>query len=237
MMRNPRAYSVHACVLALASLGTAGCLCPPCPAAGAVAGPAATPAPAVAAPAAPVAAGGRLPIWDGDEVGTGAQPWQSCDQAPNCKVKVGVEPGAGTNGSNGLKFHGEGGGWIGMGWNVFGWYPENAGHDLTPYTHLTFQIRVEGKATPGAVLDPGAAGVLLGCSGNKFDSATVEIAKFMKGYTDGQWHKVEIPIAAFTKGAGAKFDLRSFWEFRISTWSGGPRNFDIYIDDIAAEKK
>ena len=239
MMRNP--CPPHACawLVVLASLATAGCLCPPCPAVGVAAGPAATAGPAPAAggePAAAVAAGTRTVIWDGDEVGTGAQAWESCDQAPKCKAKVAVEPGAGTSGSNGLKFHGEGGGWIGMGWNLFGWYPQNAGFDLTPYSHLTFQIRAEGK-TPGAPVDPGAPAVLLGCSANKNDSADAPIEKHMKGFNDGKWHKVSIPVAALVKGKGAKFDPRSFWEFRLSTWSGNERYFDIYIDDIAAEKQ
>ncbi len=230
-------HSLYACawLAALACLGTAGCLCPPCPGKVAAAGPAATPGENAAPASTPAAAGSRVVIWDGDEAGTGAQPWESCDQKPKCQVKVSVEPGAGINGSNGLKFHGEGGGWIGMGWNLFGWYPENAGFDLSPYSNLTFQVRVEGK-TPGAPVDPGAPAVLLGCSANKFDSADATFDKYMKGYGDGKWHKVAIPISAFTKGKGAKFDLHSFWEFRISTWSGTPRNFDIYIDEIAAEK-
>ena len=219
-------------IVAFASLAMAGCLCPPCPAKGVAAGPGA----AGAEPAASVAAGTRTVIWDGDEAGTGAQPWESCDAKPKCKVKVAVEPGAGMNESNGLKFHGEGSGWIGMGWNLYGWYPENAGFDLTPYSHLTFQIRVQGK-TAGTAVDPGATAVLLGCSGNKFDSSDAPIDKYMKGYNDGKWHKVSIPIPALVKGKGAKFDLRSFWEFRLSTWSGSERDFDIYIDDIAAEKK
>ena len=78
--------------------------------------------------------------------------------------------------------------------------------------------------------------MLLGCSGNKNDSATVPVERYAKGFADGKWHKVEIPISAFIKGAGAKFDPRSFWEFRIATWSAAPRHFDIYIDDIAARK-
>lgn len=228
---------VRWCLAALASLGTAGCLCPPCPGATPV-GPSAAAAPqsgAANTAASPVATGSRLVVWDGDDVGTGAKSWESCDGKP-CQVKAAVEPGAGSNGSNALKFHGEGTGWIGMGWNLFGWYPENAGVDLTPYTHLTFQIRAEGSSGDG-VFDPGAAAVLLGCSGNKFDSADAPIDKFMKGFADGKWHKVSIPIATFLRGAGAKFDASSFWEFRISTWSGNPRKFDIFIDDIAAEKQ
>ncbi len=238
MMRISHSLVAGAGLVALASLGTAGCLCPPCPGATPV-GPAAAAAPAGAgenAPAGPVAAGSRLVIWDGDEVGTGAQSWESCDQKPNCQVKAAMEAGAGINGSNAVKFHGEGGGWIGMGWNLFGWYPENAGFDITPYSHLTFQIRVEGKSA-GVPVDPGATALLLGCSANKFDSASVPIDKYMRNYTDGQWHKVSMPISAFLKGAGAKFDPHSFWEFRISTWSGGPRKFDIFIDDIVAEKQ
>ena len=230
-------HSLCATVVALATFGMAGCLCPPCPGAGGAAGPVAGPAPAENAPAGPVATGSRLVIWDGDQAGGGAQGWESCDQKPNCQVKVARDSGSGTNGSTSLKFHGEGSGWIGMGWNLFGWYPENAGVDLGPYTHLTFQIRVDMKSDGATPPDPGAAAVLLGCSANKnADSADAVIDKFAKGFTDGKWHNVSIPTSTFTKGKGAKFDPHSFWEFRISTWSGVPRTFDIYIDDLAAEK-
>jgi len=122
-----------------------------------------------------------------------------------------------------------------MGWNLFGWYPPNAGADLGPYTHLTFQIRVDAKSG-GAAPDIGYFAVLLGCSSNKFESADAPIERFAKGYLDGKWHKVAIPISAFLKGKGAKFDIHSFWELRISNWSGGSRKFDVYIDDLAAEK-
>ena len=67
--------------------------------------------------------------------------------------------------------------------------------------------------------------------------SSISVERYAKGFTDVKWHKVSIPISAFVKGSGAKFDLQSFWEFRISTWSGTPRNFNIYIDDIAAEKQ
>jgi hypothetical protein len=231
--------STYVGLAALASLGAAGCLCPPCPGKTAAAGPTAAAAPTAAAPAAsaagPVAAGSRLVIYDGDDAGTGAQSWQDCDQKATCKVKVATTGGVGIKDSNAVKFHGEGAGWIGMGWNLFGWYPENAGVDLTPYSHLTFQIRVEAK-TPADAPEPGAVNVLLRCSANKNDSASVPIDKYARGFTDGKWHKVEIPISALVKGPGAKFDPGSFWEFLVSTWSGTPRNFDIYIDDIAAEK-
>jgi hypothetical protein len=192
--------------------------------------------PPMGASATPVAEGGRLVVWDGDGAGPGAQGWESCDKAPNCVAKVGPDSGSGTNGSTGLKLHGQGPGFIGMGWNLFGWYPETAGVDLTPYTHLTFQIRVVAKS-PEEAPDPGSVGVLLGCSKSKKDSATASVERYAKGFEDGKWHKVSIPISTFIKGSGAQFDLQSFWEFRIATWSAAPRNFDLYIDDIAAEKK
>ena len=222
----------YAWLVVVASVTAAGCLCPPCPKA-VVAGPGAAAAPGGASSAA---TGSRLVLWDGDGAGSGAQGWDSCDRKAGGKVKVGPDPGSGTHGSASLKLHGEGPGSIMMGWNLFGWYPENAGYDMTPYSHLTFQIRVEAKS-PAAAPDPASVGILLGCSKNKKDSATVPLEKHAKGFQDGKWHKVEIPISAFTKGGGAQFDLQSLWEFRLATWSATPRDFDIYLDDIALEKQ
>ena len=235
--------------LAVVAAGTSGCLCPPCPGTTVSNASPLTPAALGMGTATtagngmtmgggtgsgPTASGNNLVVWDGDGAGTGAQGWESCDKKPNCSVKVGPEPGAGVNGSTGLKLHGEGPGFIGMGWNLFGWYPETAGVDLTPYTHLAFQIRVDAKS-PTDAPEPSAVTVLLGCSHNKNDSASVPVERYGKGFTDGKWHKIEIPVSAFTKGS--KFDLASFWEFRIATWSAAPRHFDIYVDDITAEKQ
>ncbi len=236
MMSSSHSFFACTWTLALASMGMTGCLCPPCPGTAAAAGPAPAAGPAAGGSAAePVATGSRLVIWDGDENGVGAQGWDSCDQKPDCKVKVATDSGTGVSNSTSLKFHGEGPGWIGMGWNLFGWYPENAGVDISPYTHLTFQIRVESKS-PDTAVDPASVMVLLGCSRNKKDSATVAVEKYAKGFADGKWHKVSIPISAFKKGA-PQFDLQSLWEFRLNQWGGAPRNFDIYVDDLAAEKQ
>jgi hypothetical protein len=232
MRARPTPAAGFAALAALAAVSAAGCLCPPCP--GTEVATAATDQ-GPGAPAGPVATGARLVLWDGDGAGAGAQGWDACaDPKAGCS-KVGPAPNKGLNGSTGLNLHGDGPGFLGMGWNLFGWYPENAGYDMTPYTHLTFQIRVEGK-TPETAPDPASVGVLLGCSRNKNDSATVTVERYAKGFADGKWHKVEIPVSAFTKGAGAKFDAQSFWEFRVATWSASPRHFDIYIDEIALEK-
>ncbi len=242
MTPNSHRLYAYAWLAALASISTAGCLCPPCPGGAGVAPPAAPAAPAAAAGAAaapvasaPAAAGSRLVIWDGDGAGGGAQGWDSCDKKPECATKLGPDSGSGVNGSTALKFHAEGPGWLGMGWNLFGWYPETAGVDISPYSHLTFQIRVDAKSAEAA---PEYFGLSLGCSNkNKKDSADVAIERYAKAFADGKWHKIEIPISALTKGPGAQFDLQSFWEFRLHTWTGTPKNFDIYIDDIAVEKQ
>jgi hypothetical protein len=222
-----------ACVLALSQ---AACLCPPCP------GTAGAAAPAAAAAAEPAASKrgssrpvpNRLVIWDGDKVGAG-QGWADCDKKPGCKATVVKAAGAGMNGGAGLKFHGEGPGWLGMGWNWFGWYPETAGTDISQYTNLTFQIRLENKS-PDAAVDPAAVTALLGCSRGKKSSADAAIQKYTADFADGQWHKVAIPIADLMSGAGAVFDPGTAWEFRMSEWSASPRDFTIYVDDIAAEK-
>ena len=155
MTPNSHRSYAYARLAVLASVSTAGCLCPPCPGAGAAPPPATAAAPSAisAAPAAsaPAAAvGSRLVIWNGDDTGGGAQGWASCDKTAECKTKLGPESGSGVNGSTALKFHAEGPGWLGMGWNLFGWYPETAGIDISPYSHLTFQIRVDAKSAEAA---------------------------------------------------------------------------------------
>ncbi len=224
-----------AATLAL-SLALASCLCPPCPEGQGAASPTAAGGDQGGATAS-VAAGGRLVIWDGEGAGSGAQPWSDCDKKPKCKASLAATPGAGVDASNGLKFHGEGpGGWTGMGWNWFGWYPETAGIDISPYSNFTFQIRVE-NASPDTALSPDAITMLLGCSKGKQTSADVSPIKFEKDFADGKWHKVSIPMGEFVKGKAAAFDLKTAWEFRLSAWSATPVNFTIYVDQIAVEKQ
>jgi hypothetical protein len=217
---------------ALPFLAQAACLCPPCPGAAGAASPAADQTAGKSAPSGPLQ--DRLAIWDGDKVGAG-QGWADCDKKPGCKSAVAKASGAGMNGSAGLKFHGEGPGWIGMGWNWFGWYPETAGTNISGYGNLTFQVRVESKS-PDTTVDPGSVSASLGCSKGKKNSADAALQKYTADFADGQWHKVAIPIADLTSGAGAVFDPGSAWEFRLSEWSASPREFTIYVDDIAVEK-
>jgi hypothetical protein len=61
------------------------------------------------------------------------------------------------------------------------------------------------------------------------------VQKYDANFDDGGWHKIAIPITDFNSGDGAEFDSRTAWELRLSTWSATPRDFNIYVDQIAAE--
>ncbi len=98
-----------------------------------------------------MAAGARLVFWDGDEVGAGSG-WADCAKKPDCKSTLSKAPGVGVDGTAALKFHGEGTDWIGAGWNWVNYDPNSAGTDISQYTVLTFQIRVE--STGGTAMDP-----------------------------------------------------------------------------------
>jgi hypothetical protein len=229
-----RWFSLCASTLVLAP----ACLTPPCPCAqGAAAPQAAAPAPAGVAPsvaASAPAAGDKAIIWDGDENGLGAKGWQDCDKKPDCKVTLLPTPGTGFNNSVGLKAHGEGPGWIGFGWNWFGWYPENGGTDVSGYKFLKLRIRVEAKNADEAP-DPASIGVSIKCSSNKEkgQSKDAPLVKHTKeNLIDGQWHEVTIPTAVMAK---AEYDPKTAWEFVLSTWSSTPRNFNLYLDDIRFE--
>ncbi len=217
-----------------------GCLCPPCPAgAGAVtatapaAGGAAKSTEASAAPTAD-----RLVIWDGDKVGAG-QSWADCAKKDQkCKSALTKASGAGFNGGAGLKWHGEGPDWMGGGWNWFGWYPQDTGTSIVGYSNLTFQIKVDAK-TPDLAPDPDAIAVFMRCGNSKIkacNTATLPVHKYVADFADGQWHKATIPIADLTTGEGAQFDPKTAWEFDFTEWSGVPRDFNVYVDDIAVEK-
>jgi hypothetical protein len=220
------------CAVAAAPFLVSGCVCPPC-AAGAAAAPGAPAAGAAAAPAASnMAADGG--IWNGDGVGNSAKGWSDCDKKPDCKAVLEVAPGAGKDGTVGIKFQGEGAGFVGMGWNWFGWYPENAGTDVSEQKQLSLWIRLVG-ASPELTPELSAVTVSIGGS-NKKNSASVPLSDYAKGAADGAWHKVTIPLADLKKGEGKSLDLKSVWELRIGTWSASPRKFEIYVDDIAFEK-
>ena len=76
--------------------------------------------------------------------------------------KLGVASGDGVDGSQAVHFHGEGSKWIGMGWNWFGWWPKDAGTDISAYDTLQFSIRVVADAKNAP--QPAGMTVALRCS-------------------------------------------------------------------------
>jgi hypothetical protein len=206
-----------------------GCVCPPegCGAAAAPGGSDGGPATTKVSPT-----GNRYVFWDGEGEGAAAKGWADCDKKPGCKGTLAPAPGQGMAKSTALLLHGEGPGWIGGGWNFFGWYPEDAGVDIRSYGKLTFSVRVVAESEELAP-DPGAVNVGLRCSKTKKDSNAVPLKNYEPKLLDGQWHQLSIPLGEFTK---EEFDPGSTWEFVVSTWAGNPKKFDIYFDDIAVQK-
>jgi hypothetical protein len=222
-------------LLLVLPIGAGACIGP---AGGPQAAPGANNANAAPAAVAPTAgADGKALVWNGEGVGSSAKQWTSCGKkdAP-CKTTLGAMPGVGHDASMGLRFHGEGADWLGGGWNWFGWWPENAGSDVSAFKNLSFWLKVEAKS-PAEAPDPGSLAVALGCSKGKKTSATVLLAKYDAKSFDGAWHQMSIPLTDFLKDAGRDFDLKSTWELRVSSWSGDEKNFNLYFDDIGFDNK
>jgi hypothetical protein len=242
-MMNANSIAASGVVLGAAGglllAGAAGCLCPPCAAGAANTAaapvPAATPSVAAAPSAAPVASGGQEVIWDGDDVKRG-QGWASCDKEGKCKATFAPSPGEGESGTIGLELHGEGDGWQGGGWNWHGWYPENAGTDISGYDDLKFSIKITG-ADNSKTPQPSGVTLSLACSKDKKNSADASLGKYAPSAADGQWHDVSIPLKDFFGGKGAECDARTAWEFRVGSWSATPVNFDLVIDNLVVAKR
>lgn len=214
MFRPPNPLWVS-CLLGIAA---SGCLCPPCP---------------QAADTAPLAVGARLVLWNGDGENQGANPkaWESCDTPP-CVAKLAPATGEGKDGSNALRFVFNGSQWMGGGWNLFGWYPPDAGIDISRYDTLQFWLRVKPAS---AELAPADLNVGLGGSGEN-ESGFASVAKVDKTFADGEWHLIEIPLASLQKGKGKKFNPQSVWEFRLNTWNPVTKTFEAFVDEIAVVK-
>ncbi len=178
----------------------------------------------------------KLMLWDGDD-STQGKSWSDCSKKDaGCKAVVASKSDAGRRGA-GLTFHVEGPDWAGFGWNWHGFYPDNAGTDISSYKALSFWIRVDAPAKEKA---PDLAGlkVSLSASGHgKKATAEVGINEYAEQLLDGQWHEIVIPLSEFFKDQGQEFDPKSAWEFRIGTYASTPRNFSLYIDEIGFDNR
>lgn len=195
-------------------------------------------APPVAAPATPPPAG-KLVTWDGEKKASG-KGWASCSKKGECETSVELDPKGGRQGA-GLKFTASGPDWMGFGWNWYGWYPENAGDNITSYENLSFWIRVEAKDKASGP-DPNSVMAWLSCSckdkkEDERSTAQVKVADYAKDFADGSWHEVVIPLADLFKDKGQSFDKATTWEFDLGTWSDAKREFTVYVDEIGFDNR
>jgi hypothetical protein len=176
-------------------------------------------------------------VWDGDEKGGNAKEWANCNLKEGCKSTVRAVPGEGVNKSVGLEWHVEGKDWKGFGWNWHGFWPENAGTDVSGFKNLTFWIRLkldDPKEPPPEVKD---ITVALASSTNKQETAQVSLIGLVDNIADGEWHEVVIPLGDFAKGKGKDFDFTRAWEFRLGEYAMKGRNFTVYVDNIGFDNR
>lgn len=166
-------------------------------------------------------------IWDGDGYVPGGQGWTGPNTAGDTIAVTNVDA---HNGKKCLLFHGEGAGLIGCGWNFFGYYPPDAGVDITNYKNLSFWIKVDAPPNEG----PAGLTVALNCSSSRKASAAANVEDYTKNLIDGRWHEVVIPLRfLYTKD----FDPKTTWELNVSTFNPDARRFDIYIDEIGVDNR
>jgi hypothetical protein len=175
-------------------------------------------------------------VWDGDEHGGNAKEWANCNLSGDCASTVKLVPSQGVNDSVGLEWHVEGKDWKGFGWNWYGWWPENAGTDVSEFKNLSFWIRLQVHAgDPPKLNDLKVA--LASSTKNPEESQQVALIDYLDDISDGQWHEVIVPLSEFAKGSAENFDFTKTWEFRLGEYSMDPRNFSIYIDNIGFDSR
>jgi len=180
-------------------------------------------------------------VWNGDDIVGNAKGW-AAPKAEEQKPSVSsIEPveGEGKDGSVGLVWKAEGPEWKGFGWNWYGWWPSDAGTDISKHVYLVFWMKVKVD-DPKLIPDLEALTVGIGSSGGSGEKATewIPILPFAEGedLLDGEWHKIKIPVdelALRPKSEG--FDRKTTWELRMGIWSPEPQKFTIVLDNIGFE--
>ena len=176
------------------------------------------------------AAGDAVMIFSKDS--TAGKNWVAPKSDNNTLV---VDEKAGKDGVPALHFHGEGAGWFGAGWNWCGWWPADAGNDISAKKNLHFWVK--GK-TAGD--DKGVAFTVALASSNAAapdkpgKTGAVNIADYVAKWADGEWHEITIPLADLDKGAKAesKLDAAKAWELDIGSWAQDDRKLDVWLSDI-----
>jgi len=172
-------------------------------------------------------------VWNGDDIATG-QGWASPEMTNKItKSSIAPDAGTGVDGTASLKWTAIGPEWSGFGWNWFGWWPSDAGTDVSKMTRLVFKIKVVATS-PDKLPPVDAFNVKLGCSGNgQKGTDTLPIANYEPAFADGQWHDIAVPLADFyALPKSADFDKKTAWEFDVGQWSQNNCNFVVYFDNI-----
>lgn len=176
----------------------------------------------------------ELILWNGEASHDSGAGWASCqnEREGTCKARLEELAGAGRDGGAVLHFSARGSEWLGFGWNWFGWWPEDAGTDISGRHTFAFAIKVVGR--PGLAPEPFTLNVALGGSARDGQDATeaIPILDHAQGFSDGQWHEVNVPLSAMLRGKGARFDTYRAWSFTIGAWNQGQREYEIFVDDV-----
>lgn len=178
-----------------------------------------------ALPLAVAARDDKRTVWDGERLGGGLG-WCSPPGGLNFLRAQSDET---HEGKVALEFHGEGSGYIGCGWNWYGWWPADAGVDIRTYRNLSFWARLIADA-PHDFL------VMLG-SNNKETTGEASLLEYCPSLSDGQWHEVVIPLADIYAAKKTNFDPRKAWELQIRGWEPQARAFSLLIDDIGFDNR
>ena len=165
-----------------------------------------------------------LLVWNGDEEAKGGG-WLWPEQAPMTKPAPAAT--AARVGKMGLAMHIEGVPTCGFGWNWFGWFPKEAGTDISAMGSLLLTIRVDGSVKPTALR------VQVKSNDNQ-GTAEVDLLPLYPTLCDGRWHEVAVPLA--TLRASGKLDPTKAWELCIATSAPTAMTCDISIDEIGFSK-
>ncbi|MCL1910164.1 MAG: hypothetical protein FWG05_04430, partial [Kiritimatiellaeota bacterium] len=170
----------------------------------------------------------KIMIWNGENL-SGGYPWLA-PPAPLNYLKAQTDEAK--SGNTAMEFRAECGGWVGGGWNWHGWYPSNAGTDISGYANLVFWAKLEGD-------HPGSMNVKVNSSNGK-TTLNVSVFDYTLGdedLTDGEWHEIVVPMADLLGDGGTGFDARKAWEIGFDSWAGQPRSFSLFVDDVGFDNR
>lgn len=168
----------------------------------------------------------KLIVWDGEGI-AGGKAWAKPDT-----VTFKIQSAEVHEGKNALEFHAEGKDWVGGGWNWHGWWPADAGTDLTGYKNLVFWVKFGGEKKPEKAWPK----VHLTSSNGGKATGDADLLKYCPAFWDGKWHEVVIPLADLC-GEKTEFDAKKAWEFDFGVACQEDVKFNVYIDDIAFDDR